>query len=338
MQNYLIGMLFIVISGTLAGAGTSPIKLMRRYHYEHWALISSLFGFVILPWSIIALNINIIDIFRHISIPTFVLANILSLSWGVANILCGLCLIRIGFSLTVGLLTGIGMPLGILVPLIFRGSGMSSDAPDIISLTGLMIIIGIIVACIGVFYLSKAGFIKNSEHLAGGAKFKTGFLMAVLAGIMQIGLSLSMVYSQPHFVQVLQQFSSNEYILGMGCSSLAMMGGVAVNVGFAIYLLCKNRSWEILIIDAKRDMLLSFTIAIAMFIFPILLLLGMKNLGSIGPSIGFGIVQIIQLSSSQMVGIFGGEWHNANKRAIKYLVNSLLLLFLAVIIFGFSKS
>ena len=58
-------------------------------------------------------------------------ANLFALAWGVANILCGLCFVRIGIALTGGILTGLGVSVGVTLPMIVKGSGLFSEAPSL---------------------------------------------------------------------------------------------------------------------------------------------------------------------------------------------------------------
>ena len=50
------------------------------------------------------------------------------MSWGIANVLCGLCFVRIGVALTGAILTGLGASVAVAVPLVFKGSGLFKDA------------------------------------------------------------------------------------------------------------------------------------------------------------------------------------------------------------------
>ena len=45
-------------------------------------------------------------------VKTLVVANLWAAAWGVANVLCGLCFVRIGVALTGAILTGLGVSLG----------------------------------------------------------------------------------------------------------------------------------------------------------------------------------------------------------------------------------
>lgn len=118
-----------IIAGALAGGYAAPIKLMHHYKFEHWAFLATLFGQIILPWLLTLLTCpEALSALASIDPATLLKANLFSFAWGVANVLCGLCLIRIGFSLTIGLLTGIGLPIGVMLPMVFRGSGAFADA------------------------------------------------------------------------------------------------------------------------------------------------------------------------------------------------------------------
>jgi hypothetical protein len=57
---------------------------------------------------------------------------------------------------------------------------------------------------------------------------------------------------------------------------------------------------------------------------------GMRSLGASGASVGFGVYQALQLSSSQAVGFVGGEWHGIRGRPRAQMVAALVLLLIAV--------
>ncbi len=69
--------------------------------------------------------------YREIESSTLIKANLFALAWGVANILCGLCFVRIGVALTGGILTGLGVSVGVTLPMIIKGSGLFSEAPNL---------------------------------------------------------------------------------------------------------------------------------------------------------------------------------------------------------------
>jgi len=108
------------------------MKIMRKFQFEHWWFISMLVGLIILPWlATLTLCPNALEAYGSLDGSVLLKANALSLGWGVANILCGLCYVRIGIALTGGILTGLGVSIGVTVPMIVKGSGLFSPAWDL---------------------------------------------------------------------------------------------------------------------------------------------------------------------------------------------------------------
>lgn len=50
----LVGALVVTFAGLLTGSSSWPIKLMKSYHYEHFAFVSMLVGLFLGPWLVIA--------------------------------------------------------------------------------------------------------------------------------------------------------------------------------------------------------------------------------------------------------------------------------------------
>ena len=121
----LFGVVIVVIAGLMQGSGGWPIKVMRKFQFEHWAFIAMLVGLIVIPWAVTLLFCpHAMEAYHSVGWEVLLKSNLFSLSWGVANILCMLCFVRIGFSLTGGILTGIGVSLGVTVPMIFKGTGL----------------------------------------------------------------------------------------------------------------------------------------------------------------------------------------------------------------------
>jgi L-rhamnose-H+ transport protein len=194
------GAIVVAVGGLLVGASAWPIKVMRKYQFEHLWFVSMLIGLVLLPWAAtLTLCPNAIDAYRHIDPALVLKANLFSFGWGIANVLCGLCYVRIGFALTGGILTGLGVSIGVTVPLIIKGSGLFNQAPNIGSPAGHTVLLGVAFMLCGVFLVSLAGFgrdkaLKASPRAAGD--FAVGLAMVIVAGILSVGLSFSFVYSQ----------------------------------------------------------------------------------------------------------------------------------------------
>ena len=196
----IAGALVAGTGGLIMGSSVWPYKLMRKYDFEHWWFVSGVTGLVVMPWAITLLGCpHAIDGIRGIPLRALLLGNLFSLGWGVANVLCGLCYLRIGVALTGAVLGGLGASLGTIAPMIFKGSGQFKDAPDPISPAGLTVLAGVGVLVVGVVFASFAGFgrdriLKGQQRTSGS--FSVGLIMAVVSGILSAFMSFSFVYSQ----------------------------------------------------------------------------------------------------------------------------------------------
>jgi L-rhamnose-H+ transport protein len=331
MSGFIIGLPLVIIGGALAGGGGFPIKLMKSYGYESWALVSQLLGLIILPW--LALLIFFPEgIGAAFSVPLadILKANAFSAAWGVANTLCLLCLARIGFSLTVGILTGVGLPVGMLVPLLIKGSGVFEGGDSLLAPRGTLIVFCSALMVLAVALITRAGLLKNKTQQRGGA-FALWLAMAVLAGFLQVGLSFSFVYAQGPVTAAMLARGSGEIMANIGAWALILPGGALVNILCPLLLSLKKRSLGALT-AAPRDFILCLLMGLSFFLMIILMGQGMRMLGPLGASIGFGVFQACQISASQGVGVVFGEWRDTPPRFVPLMITALSILLAAVVV------
>jgi hypothetical protein len=200
MMETVLGVLVASLAGLTMGTGIWPMKLMRTYQFEHWWLVAMLTGLIIVPWSITLVAFpHVWAAYRDVPVSTLITANLFAICWGVANVLFGLCCIRIGVALTGAILTGLGASISVTLPMIFKGSGLFKDSPGVTSPAGLTVLTGVGVMLIGVVLASLAGFgrdreLKKLQQHSG--RFWVGLIMTIIAGITSAGIALAFVYAQ----------------------------------------------------------------------------------------------------------------------------------------------
>jgi len=187
-DTLLLGILVVVLSGLIMGTSPWPLKLLRHFQYEHFAFISMLVGLVILPWAITLLFCpQPFTALAQVKGYVLLKANLFAFSWGIAQVLALLCFVRIGVSLTYGILCSIGAAVGVITPMIFKASGVFQGAPDLLSKPGLIILFGVVVMVLGVVFASMAGAgreklqTQNDDHSQRPkfhGKFAVGLTMA----------------------------------------------------------------------------------------------------------------------------------------------------------------
>ena len=118
-------------------------------------------------------------------------------------------------------------------------------------------------------------------------------------------------------------------------TAVGLIGGLIVNLGFAVYLLTKNKSWH-MFTYSLRDFLLAVTISVNSIVAIVLNVKGMLWLGALGASVGFGIQQAMQMTGCQGVGFISGEWRGVHgkPRTQMYVAIGVLMIAAAIMVIG----
>ncbi len=405
-MSTLLGVLIVATGGLVMGSGAWPFKLMRLYKFEHWWFIGMLVGLVIMPWTITLAGCpHALGSLAEVPLEAILLGNLFSIGWGIANVLCGLCYVRIGVALTGAILAGLGVSVGAITPMIFKGSGLFREAPDLGSPAGLAVSVSVAMMLVGVVIASLAGFgrdreLEKQQDTSGG--FLMGLVMTVAAGILSSFMAFVFVYSQgpivanlsvvgpgrpikvtiegradlsgqyevaadgtiqpagvsPVAVEGLSAAEAAEQIaaqvsaeLGLadpqvtvetgsipatfGVFAIGLIGGAMVNLGYAAYLLTRNKSWGVLL-GSGRELGLAVLIGVNFSLAVALMGKGMLLLGALGASVGFGIQQAMQMTGGQLLGFISGEWRGVygKPRRQMYLAIGILVLAAMVMAYG----
>jgi len=402
----LLGALMVAAAGLLVGSGAWPFKLMRTYRFEHWWFIGMLVGLVILPWGITLAGCRRVpEALGAVPWQDLLIGNLFALGWGIANVLCGLCFVRIGVALTGAILAGLGVSIGAIVPMVFKGSGLFKDSAGLGSPAGLAVLTGVAVILVGVVLAAIAGFgrdreLRKLQQTSGG--FLGGLIMTVIAGVLSSFMPFAFVYSQDRIIANLSvvepgrtigvtieggkkeehRVSSGgtieledrgeipvggataadaeariqERITGarsgsksrvrvetgsipatFGAFAVCLAAGALVNVGYAAYLLTKNKSWNVFA-QSGKELALAVIIGINMSVSFALVGKGMLLLGALGASIGWGIQQPMQMTGSQLLGFISGEWRGVYGKPRRQMYLAIAVLIVAALIMAYGNT
>jgi L-rhamnose-H+ transport protein len=342
-------LLFGIFLATCAGIGTGtlalPMKLMRKLQFEQYWFAAMLIGLIIIPWLFVWMTIpDPLGTYARVGWKPLLIANLISIGWGIANVLFGVCVIRIGAALTGAIMSGMAVSAGVTLPMIVKGSGQFSKAPDLLSSAGLAVLGGVAVMIAGVILCAVAGFGRDRAigkgdqpppPAAGG--FLGGLTMSVLAGILSAGISLSYVYGQAPIREALKHSDVGAIPTDAAVWAAVLFGGALVNVAYPAWLMTRNRSWAKLATywpDVVLAAVLGAQIIVAIF----LIGYSMLVLGVLGASIGFGIQQTTQVVGNQAVGFFSGEWRGIRGKPRTQMFSAVAILIFAVIILAYAQT
>ena len=336
------GVVIVVIAGLIQGSGAWPMKLLHKFKFEHWWFVAMLVGLILAPWIItLTLCPNALDAYQSIDRGTLLKANLCALAWGLANILCGLCFIRIGIALTGGILTGLGVSVGVTVPMIVKGSGLFSEAPNLSSSAGKCVLVGVAVMLLGVIFAALAGFgrdraLQKTDQPRSGS-FLGGLIMVITAGALSAGISFAFVYSQGPIVSAMKARGAGEIPANFAVWAVGLLGGALINVTYPAYLMTKNQSWHVLI-ESWKELGLAFFMGVNFIIGVAILGKGMLLLGPLGASVGFGVQQAMQMLGSQGVGFASGEWKGVMGTPRKQMYLAIAILIAAALVMAYGNT
>jgi L-rhamnose-H+ transport protein len=340
-EQTLLGILVVSLAGLFIGSGAWPMKLIKTFQFEHWWLVGMFTGLFLLPWAVTLLFCpNAFQAFASVPTNVFIKSNLWAAAWGGANVLCGICFVRIGVALTGAVLTGLGVSVGVTLPMIVKGSGLFQDAANLTSPAGLTVMAGVAVMLIGVVFASVAGFgrdqvLKKTEERSGN--FLSGLLMCILAGIMSAGISLAFVYAQGPIVEALKAQGAGDVSATFGVWATALVGGSLVNVIYPAWLITSRKSWNVLFSN-PRDFILAVIIGINFAAGIVFMGNGMLMLGALGASVGFGIQQASQMLGGQGLGFLSGEWKGVHGTPRRLMYAAIGILIVAAIIMAMGNT
>jgi len=317
------------------------MKLMKKFKFEQTWFPGMIFGLIVLPWGVTLLFCpDAIEGFRSLDPGIIIKSNLFSLAWGIGNVLLGISLVRIGASLSFAILSGVGIPLGVIVPMIFKGSGRFQQAADLNSPAGRVILIATALMLVGVVLVALAGFgrdkiLKKDDERSGG--FFGGLVMCVISGICSVGPAFAFIYSQAPIRGAMLERGAGEWPASISVWALGMFMGVLVNVFYPAFLLTRKKSWNVLK-ENPKEIGLSLIVGLNLFLAFALWGLGMLLLGPMGGSLGFGIYFAFQILAAQGLGKVSGEWKGVRGKPIWLMMIAVVILVGAAALMAYAST
>jgi L-rhamnose-H+ transport protein len=156
-SSFWVGIVLILVAGVMAGDCMLPLKFYRSWRWENTWLIFSLVSLVVLPWTLaLSLVHHLFQIYAEMTAYQPVIPILFGAGWGIAQVLFGISIQRLGLALAYAIVVGLGTLLGTLVPL-FVQHRAQLDRTLLIQ-----VLAGIAVMLVGVALSASAGQIR--EH------------------------------------------------------------------------------------------------------------------------------------------------------------------------------
>lgn len=328
-MNTAIGVMLALVGGVMVGNCMVPLTFVRRWRWENAWIVFSLVALVILPWTLAFLLVpNLLAVYSSLTGSQVSKPFFYGMGWGIAQVLFGLSVVRVGMALAFAITIGLSAALGTLVPIIIQHPKV------LITSTGSVLIIGLLLMFGGVFLCSRAGRLRELSKSADAKTdpahtYLIGMLLAIGAGLLAPMLNYSLAFGESLANEAIRQGAASANA-PYAVWPIALAGGVTANLAYAVYLLFVNRSWKYffpiwpdLSLAALMGLLWAGSVAAY----------GMATtyLGLLGASIGWSLFQICIIFTANVSGLIAGEWRGASAISKQRLWLGLTLLGLATL-------
>jgi L-rhamnose-H+ transport protein len=339
MSGSLGGVVLALAGGVCVGNCMLPLKRIRTWPWECAWLVFSLVSLMIVPWLIAYFVIpDWPHLYSALPASAWLPSFLLGAGWGVAQVLFGISVVRLGMSLAFTLIVGLGTIFGTLIPLVtlHRGELFTRNSGLLTAGCGIM--------CVGIVFSGVAGKLREQGRLAGqghksvhsgmDGSYRAGMAIAVLSGVLSSMLNLSLAFGGP-IAQAAQNVGAEASTLSFAVWPVALAGGFIPNFAYAAWLLRRNRTWRPSghgVHDALLSVLMGLLWIGAVAIYGV----STRYLGRLGDSAGWAIYQIAMVLTANIGGVMAGEWKAAPRRSILMLSGGVLVLILATVTTAFS--
>jgi L-rhamnose-H+ transport protein len=347
--NNIVGFSLTLIAGASVGISMWPLKWARAWKWENFWFYYAIFSLIIVPFAVAFTFLpNLVTVYASLTLNEMLWPFLLGALWGFAQLGAGICVHRLGIGVAGAVLNGTGAAFGTVIPLL----SLHRDA--LLRTSGTLIIIGVVVMLAGAAFCGWSGYLREIEaRLRGGAGFgeeqaamrqasySAGAYVftlgiAIGSGVLSALLNIALAYSG-HIMQLAEAQGGQPSWTPFAVWPIALLGGSLANIGYAAYLLSKNKSWSNFSVGFFPELIYPALAACLWMAGIALYSSGTTYLGPLGVSIGFAVFMITMIVSGQFTGLITGEWRLMKPKTYISFAAGVGLLILAVLTIGLSK-
>ncbi len=316
-----LGLLLTLAAGLFSGSSMLPMKFAQRWPWENIWLVFTVVSLLILPWTLaFALLHDVAAVYAALPASTFVAPFVFGFGWGVAQVLFGLSIARLGMALGYAIIVGLGALLGMLVPLLVKNREIVGTS------RGALILSGVAIMVLGIAVSARAGRAREGPVTRGPSGSYAGALaIAVLCGLMAPMLNFAFAFGQGIAQEAVRQGASAR-VAGYAVWPIALLGGLIPNATYSCWLLSRNHTWKHFSGAWRPDVWFGCLMGILWMGAFAVYGVSAVYLGVLGTSVGWALFQIFMIMTANLSGVMTGEWKGAPAAAKRGLWVGLVLL------------
>jgi len=336
-----LGLFLGIIAGIFLGSFALPMKRSKLWNWEQIWLIYTIWSVVIFPWILAFSTVpRLFSVFTSVPASTVLTVFAFGAGWGIASIGIGIGIKMLGLALGMAIVLGLNNVLGAILPLILY------HKEQFLQPVGLAVSGGVCIMLAGIVVCAVAGGKKDKalQRTEKGSstrhttEFVKGLVMCLVAGICGAMFNFALIAGK----------SIEKEAVRLGASPInaanptwciALLGGGVVVTLYCLYLTTRNDSWNLYGKKGTSSYWVhAFLMGFMWFCGVALYGMAVTKLGTLGPSIGWPIIQSMAVASGNFWGIVTGEWKGSGKKPLQIMLLGLLLLFIGIIIIGWSST
>ncbi|MDZ7370514.1 MAG: hypothetical protein ONB12_05005 [candidate division KSB1 bacterium] len=333
-MEQLFSILIIFLAGIFQGSFILPMTMVKQWKWENTWLVFSFFGMIVL--NLLMAGIFIHELSRVYAAAPFkdlFLLALFGLGWGMGAVLFGIGMDKLGMALGYPIIMGLVAGMGALLPLFILRSG------DILKPSGLMLIIGVITAVAGIILCSKAANLKedSAAEKRKNERLTGGIIIAVAAGLLSSLPNIGFAFGST-IAQSAIDAGTLPAMAGNAVWAIFFSVGFIPNLAYTIFLMIRNKTLGLMISACNiKNIGLGLLMSVLWIGSFYLYGYGSYNLGRLGNIVGWPLFISLSIVVGNLWGIWRGEWRGSPVKAKLRLDIGLIVLVIAMILFGVSN-
>jgi L-rhamnose-H+ transport protein len=337
MDSPIVAFLLVILGGVLQGSFVLPMKLTPQWKWENTWLVYSVSGLVIAPWIFAVLTVpQPLEALTRAEPRSLLAATVFGAGWGIGSVLFGLGVARVGASLAFAIILGMTSAIGALAPMLIL------HPEDLSSPQGRMVLLGMVIVLVGITLTAQAGRLKEAALQSGSSgtiagAFLPGLIICLFSGLTSPMLNFALTFGAD-IARRAEELGASAATANNAIWAPAVTAGAIVNILYCLWLLARNRSaghfarggwhyWPLAI--AMGAMWMGGIAAYGM---------GTAQLGRLGASLGWPLFMSTIIVTANVWGAVTREWKGAGGKAVGWMIASLVVLFAAIAVFGYSST
>jgi L-rhamnose-H+ transport protein len=336
MNSNIVQAILLVLCASIMNAAYSlPMKLNKKWQWEHSWFAFSIMGVAVVPTVIALLTVpQLWSTYATISTGTLAAMALFGASWGVSLVFFGLALTRLGLAISFAVCLGTSAAVGALTPLIAQHSDL------VMTRQGGLIFLGVLVIILGVTLCGLAGKHREAALQQASADLRKGFwggfLLAFVSGILGSMLNLGLAFGGS-IQRAAQQHGASPAMMSNAVWLPCLYAGFLPGVIYCFILMRKNGNLGKLRLPGTwYYWLAAASMGFLWFGSIILYSISTVKLGDLGTAIGWPLFLASIVVASTIFGALTGEWAKTGTRPIRTMILGVSFLVLAIGILSYA--